>query len=217
MEFGDAAGGAGGFGADAFGDGAFGDELSQLGPLQLGPLPPQPHALLPSSTLGPSLLGTGATLSFVFEDPDAGLGLSSLPSRAQSPPLDSEFELRGAKRPLSSMSDSGLPPSGDSVEGIDDFPSQQGGHLASSGVPAPGNRKQMRTGSASPSSATTPGARKFYCRFPMCGRGPYATTDGVRRHCRKQHLEWLTGLGSAPPKAFASTVASTPQQDIYAD
>lgn len=30
----------------------------------------------------------------------------------------------------------------------------------------------------------------FTCKYPQCGR-QYASTDGVRKHCRKSHPEWL--------------------------
>ncbi|EOD06766.1 hypothetical protein EMIHUDRAFT_453396 [Emiliania huxleyi CCMP1516] len=37
-----------------------------------------------------------------------------------------------------------------------------------------------------------PGAR-FQCRYPGCGKF-YASTDAVRKHCRKRHNEWLGQL-----------------------
>ena len=38
--------------------------------------------------------------------------------------------------------------------------------------------------------APPPGTTRFRCRFPGCKK-LYASTDAVRKHCRKRHLEWL--------------------------
>eukprot|EP00900_Chrysochromulina_parva_P000631 jgi/Chrpa1/10569/Chrysochromulina_OHIO_Genome00017503-RA len=38
--------------------------------------------------------------------------------------------------------------------------------------------------------APPPGTSRFRCRFPGCKK-LYASTDAVRKHCRKRHLEWL--------------------------
>ena len=38
--------------------------------------------------------------------------------------------------------------------------------------------------------APPPGTSRFRCKFPGC-RKLYASTDAVRKHCRKRHLEWL--------------------------
>ncbi|KAL1503378.1 hypothetical protein AB1Y20_011429 [Prymnesium parvum] len=43
--------------------------------------------------------------------------------------------------------------------------------------------------------APPPGTTQFRCRFPGC-RKVYASTDAVRKHCRKRHLEWLRKLDS---------------------
>jgi hypothetical protein len=42
---------------------------------------------------------------------------------------------------------------------------------------------------------------RFYCRFPLCGKG-YASTDAVRKHCRQRHLEWLRRLGHGCPALY---------------
>ena len=38
--------------------------------------------------------------------------------------------------------------------------------------------------------APPPGTSRFRCRYPGCKK-LYASTDAVRKHCRKRHLEWL--------------------------
>jgi len=55
--------------------------------------------------------------------------------------------------------------------------------------------------SASPTSPTPEDDSKawaplYFCRFPGCNKG-YASTDGVRKHCRKHHADWLADLDSA--------------------
>jgi len=52
------------------------------------------------------------------------------------------------------------------------------------GFPSP---KRMR---APKDGAPPPGTSRFRCKFPGC-RKLYASTDAVRKHCRKRHLEWL--------------------------
>mmetsp|Transcript_56158 Transcript_56158/g.99258 ORF Transcript_56158/g.99258 Transcript_56158/m.99258 type:complete len:291 (-) Transcript_56158:572-1444(-) len=52
--------------------------------------------------------------------------------------------------------------------------------------------------SSSPTSPVTEPEQKgwqclYFCRFPGCNKG-YASTDGVRKHCRKHHAEWLADL-----------------------
>eukprot|EP00326_Haptolina_ericina_P022383 CAMPEP_0181196444 /NCGR_PEP_ID=MMETSP1096-20121128/15471_1 /TAXON_ID=156174 ORGANISM="Chrysochromulina ericina, Strain CCMP281" /NCGR_SAMPLE_ID=MMETSP1096 /ASSEMBLY_ACC=CAM_ASM_000453 /LENGTH=63 /DNA_ID=CAMNT_0023286209 /DNA_START=80 /DNA_END=268 /DNA_ORIENTATION=+ len=45
----------------------------------------------------------------------------------------------------------------------------------------------------SPNSAqaeTRPFQTLYFCKFPSCNKG-YASTDGVRKHCRKHHSVWL--------------------------
>ena len=36
-------------------------------------------------------------------------------------------------------------------------------------------------------------ATQFYCKGPSCDK-VYSTTDAVRRHCKKEHAEWLRSL-----------------------
>lgn len=52
------------------------------------------------------------------------------------------------------------------------------------GHPSP---KRMR---APKDGAPPPGTSRFRCKYPGC-RKLYASTDAVRKHCRKRHLEWL--------------------------
>jgi hypothetical protein len=52
------------------------------------------------------------------------------------------------------------------------------------GHPSP---KRMR---APKDGAPPPGTSRFRCKFPGC-RKLYASTDAVRKHCRKRHLDWL--------------------------
>lgn len=52
------------------------------------------------------------------------------------------------------------------------------------GYPSP---KRMR---APKDGAPPPGTSRFRCKFPGC-RKLYASTDAVRKHCRKRHLDWL--------------------------
>lgn len=52
--------------------------------------------------------------------------------------------------------------------------------------------------SASPTSPTPDFDQKewqclYFCRYPGCNKG-YASTDGVRKHCRKHHADWLADL-----------------------
>lgn len=49
--------------------------------------------------------------------------------------------------------------------------------------------------------------RVFCCRFPGCGKS-YASTDGVRKHCRKQHSQWLHDLDEAAKGSHTGTLKS---------
>jgi len=71
--------------------------------------------------------------------------------------------------------------------------------------------------SASPTSPTPIDEKNawttlFFCRFPGCNKG-YASTDGVRKHCRKHHADWLADLDNAMrennQKHSAATYCST--------
>jgi len=42
---------------------------------------------------------------------------------------------------------------------------------------------------------------RYYCRYPACKK-VYATTDGVRKHCRQQHKQWLKRLGPGCPDLY---------------
>jgi len=71
-------------------------------------------------------------------------------------------------------------------------------------VPLPSGDLMVHRASSSPSSfasshepsreAPQPWLR-YRCRFPGCDHH-YASTDGVRKHCRKKHTEWLRNLGA---------------------
>merc|ERR1712087_650502 len=41
--------------------------------------------------------------------------------------------------------------------------------------------------------APPPGSCRFQCRYPGCSK-LYASTDAVRKHCRKRHFDWLRRL-----------------------
>ena len=46
-------------------------------------------------------------------------------------------------------------------------------------------------------------ASQFTCRHPGCGKS-YGCPDAVRKHCRKQHADWLKGLGHVGPAGYCS-------------
>jgi len=77
----------------------------------------------------------------------------------------------------------------------------EGSLLWPSSLTTAGPPPQKRSKSE-PVLASTP---RFTCRFPSCGK-VYASTDGVRRHCRKQHLNWLLALGNGRPTQFACAI-----------
>jgi len=54
-------------------------------------------------------------------------------------------------------------------------------------TPGQGSPKRQRNPK---DGAPPPGTSRFRCRFPGCKK-LYASTDAVRKHCRKRHLEWL--------------------------
>eukprot|EP00966_Prymnesium_polylepis_P316391 7310667-Prymnesium_polylepis.1 len=43
--------------------------------------------------------------------------------------------------------------------------------------------------------------QRYFCRYPGCQK-VYATTDGVRKHCRQQHRVWLQRLGPGCPDLY---------------
>merc|ERR1712070_101225 len=55
---------------------------------------------------------------------------------------------------------------------------------SSTGSPRPRNSKD---------GAPPPGSCRFQCRYPGCSK-LYASTDAVRKHCRKMHFDWLRRL-----------------------
>jgi len=58
-----------------------------------------------------------------------------------------------------------------------------------------------RTGAALKRRGVADRASSFHCKFPQCGKR-YGCPDAVRKHCRKQHSEWLRSLGNAGPTSY---------------
>jgi len=57
-----------------------------------------------------------------------------------------------------------------------------------------------------PTSKATPASARFRCGFPGCEKR-FCSTDGVRKHARKRHTEWLRNVDQhaiSRDKAFAS-------------
>jgi len=71
------------------------------------------------------------------------------------------------------------------------------------GYPSP---KRMR---APKDGAPPPGTSRFRCKYPGC-RKLYASTDAVRKHCRKRHLEWLRQIDR-----FSAHERGTPKPALY--
>ena len=57
--------------------------------------------------------------------------------------------------------------------------------------------------------APPPGTSRFRCKYPGC-RKLYASTDAVRKHCRKRHLEWLRQIDR-----FSAHERGTPKPALY--
>ena len=69
---------------------------------------------------------------------------------------------------------------------------------------ANGSRLSSRAASRAPPSASPveeSGRCRYFCRYPGCTK-IYATTDGVRKHCRQQHNQWLKRLGPGCPDLY---------------
>lgn len=58
-----------------------------------------------------------------------------------------------------------------------------------------------RTGAPLKRRGVADRASSFHCKFPQCGK-MYGCPDAVRKHCRKQHSEWLRSLGNAGPSSY---------------
>lgn len=71
------------------------------------------------------------------------------------------------------------------------------------GYPSP---KRMR---APKDGAPPPGTSRFRCKFPGCSK-LYASTDAVRKHCRKRHLEWLRQIDR-----YSAHERGTPKPALY--
>ena len=46
-------------------------------------------------------------------------------------------------------------------------------------------------------------ASQFTCRHPACGKA-YGCPDAVRKHCRKEHSDWLRSLPDLGPTTYCS-------------
>ena len=57
--------------------------------------------------------------------------------------------------------------------------------------------------------APPPGTSRFRCKFPGCSK-LYASTDAVRKHCRKRHLEWLRQIDRYSAHEVRKRRPSTP-------
>lgn len=66
---------------------------------------------------------------------------------------------------------------------------------ASPRAPASANSQLKRRGVADRASL-------FFCKFQGCNKS-YGCPDAVRKHCRKQHSEWLRSLGNAGPSSYS--------------
>lgn len=66
--------------------------------------------------------------------------------------------------------------------------------------------KRMR---APKDGAPPPGTSRFRCKFPGCSK-LYASTDAVRKHCRKRHLEWLRQIDR-----YSAHERGTPKPALY--
>lgn len=53
--------------------------------------------------------------------------------------------------------------------------------------------KRQRTETREHGGGPPPGTCRFQCKYPECMK-MYSSTDAVRKHCRKRHLEWLRKL-----------------------
>jgi len=56
-----------------------------------------------------------------------------------------------------------------------------------------GSVKRQRSETKEHGGGPPPGTCRFQCKFPGCMK-MYSSTDAVRKHCRKRHLEWLRKL-----------------------
>ena len=75
-------------------------------------------------------------------------------------------------------------------------------------APTPAPRRAKR-----PSSSTAAGplkrrgvadrASQFTCKHPGCGK-VYNSSDGVRKHCRVVHRDWLSSLSGYGPETYCS-------------
>jgi len=56
-----------------------------------------------------------------------------------------------------------------------------------------GDVKRQRAETKEHGGGPPPGTCRFQCKYPACMK-MYSSTDAVRKHCRKRHLEWLRKL-----------------------
>jgi len=79
-------------------------------------------------------------------------------------------------------------------------------HLVDYDTPGYPSPKRMR---APKDGAPPPGTSRFRCKFPGCSK-LYASTDAVRKHCRKRHLEWLRQIDR-----YSAHERGTPKPALY--
>ncbi|KAL3917319.1 MAG: hypothetical protein SGPRY_006452, partial [Prymnesium sp.] len=98
-----------------------------------------------------------------------------------------------------------LPPSktaklDNEMEYLNKLPSY-GSHSAANGSRT-SSRAASRAKELPPYAPLDEGSRsRYFCRYPGCKK-VYATTDGVRKHCRQQHKQWLKRLGPGCPDLY---------------
>ena len=46
-------------------------------------------------------------------------------------------------------------------------------------------------------------ATQFYCKGPSCDK-VYSNADNCRKHCKKEHAEWLRSLTTLGPVGYCS-------------
>jgi len=82
-------------------------------------------------------------------------------------------------------------PSGGSAQ-LAPSSAQPGGWEGDAGSSGSSSPKVARRAGAK-DGAPPPGSCRFQCRYPGCSK-LYASTDAVRKHCRKRHYDWLRRL-----------------------
>jgi len=127
--------------------------------------------------------------------PALPLASSWLPSMYSLEELPSHSPAHGACRPTPSV----VIEPGDSQRASSATDRPTFARIPVEGVPVPSLAEQLQ-----PDAAKQRWSR-FACRFPGCGKH-YASTDGVRKHCRRVHLDWLSRLNPGQVEQFAEEV-----------